>query len=81
MQEERLQTIVLRIAVDRYHFLKFILEGYDGLAVLTKLQDDKVVLRYPRGMHKDLLQLLSSLAATICSSCSANKNDERRISI
>ena len=66
MDNERLKTISLRISVDRYHFLKFILEGYDGLALLSKKERDIVLLRYPSEMKKDLMQLLSSIGKRIC---------------
>jgi len=66
MDNERLKTLYLRISVDQYHFLKFILEGYDGLALLSKKERDIVLLRYPSEMKKDLLQLLSSIQKRIC---------------
>jgi len=65
MDNERLKTLYLRISVDQYHFLKFILEGYDGLAVLSKKEADMVLLRYPLEMQEDLMQLLSSIGKRI----------------
>ena len=65
MQKRSLQTLYIRIGVDRYHFLKFILEGYDGLAVLTKVYDEIVILRYPLELHNDIVDLLSALAPKI----------------
>ena len=66
MDNLRLETLHFRISIDKYHFLKFILEGYDGLALLSKKEDDIVLLRYPYEMHSELLQLLSSLGKRIC---------------
>jgi Domain of unknown function (DUF4911) len=65
MQNNHLQTLFIRIRGDRYHFLKFILEGYDGLAIMTKVHDEIVLLRYPLELYEDLLHLLSSLTPKI----------------
>jgi len=58
-----LNEVFLRISPDKFHFLKFILEGYDNLAILSSYQisDGIVVLRYPREMSQDLFSLLGSL--------------------
>jgi len=61
----RLHILYLRISIDQYHFLKFILEGYDGLAILSKDKDDIVLLRYPVELHRDLLLLLASVSKRI----------------
>ena len=55
--------LVLRIAPNRIHFFKFILEGYDGLAVLSTLDSKKgiILLRYPPEMEQDLVCLLEDL--------------------
>ena len=55
--------LVLRIAPNRIHFFKFILEGYDGLAVLSTLDSKKgiILLRYPPEMEHDLVCLLEDL--------------------
>ncbi len=66
MDNLRLQTLHFRISIDQYHFLKFILEGYDGLALLSKKEDDIVLLRYPYEMHSELTQLLCSIGKKIC---------------
>lgn len=54
----------VRIAPGRIHFLKFILEGYDGLAVLSTVdrQQGLVELKYPGELQVDLDGLLESLA-------------------
>lgn len=60
----------MRISPDRFHYLKFILEGYDNLAILSSYQssDGIVVLRYPREMTRDLFDLLGSLASHLVKS-------------
>jgi len=65
MEKERLNTLYIRISINQYHFLKFILEGYDGLGVLSSGENGVVIIRYPEEMQKDLLQLLSSIGRKI----------------
>jgi len=59
-----LSEIYLRICPGKFHFLKFILEGYDNLAILSSYERSAgiVVLRYPYEMAGDLFDLLASLA-------------------
>lgn len=59
--------LFLRIAHERYHFLKFILEGYDGICLLSTVPGTRgcVCLRYPAERKKDLFDLLTSLAFSI----------------
>lgn len=61
------KELYLSIAPDRFHFLKFILEGYDGLAILSSVDGKKgiVRLRYPGDSETVLFGLLSSLAGSI----------------
>lgn len=64
---ERLEEVFLRIRPDRFHYLKFILEGYDNLAILSA-QDCRaglVVVRYPPAMAGDFYALLSAIAASL----------------
>lgn len=63
----RSSELYLRIAPDQFHFLKFILEGYDNLAVLSSIDMESgiVRLRYPADLSKDLFALLASIAAKI----------------
>jgi hypothetical protein len=60
----RLVEIYLRIRPDAFHYLKFILEGYDGLAQLSSVENRKglVRLRFPREQSKELFQLIAALA-------------------
>lgn len=61
--------LVLRIANDRIHFLKFILEGYDGLGVLSTLdaKSGLVAIKYPPMVKMELLALLESLEKSLAS--------------
>jgi len=60
-------SMQLRISPDRIHFLKFILEGYDGLAILSTLNSRQglVEIKYPPETEKDLTNLLHSIASQI----------------
>jgi hypothetical protein len=65
MNNKLLETLYIQISTDQYHFLKFILEGYDGLGMLSSSENGVVVLRYPREMKKDLMHLLASIGRKI----------------
>jgi hypothetical protein len=54
----------VRIAPDRTHFLKFILEGYDGLAMLSTIdaQSGHVRLRFSSGAGDEVRALLQGLS-------------------
>ncbi|MBL4902722.1 MAG: tRNA (N6-isopentenyl adenosine(37)-C2)-methylthiotransferase MiaB [Desulfocapsa sp.] len=62
-----LESLYLRIDPARYHFLKFILEAYDGLCLLSTVPDKKgcVCIRYSKEQDEILLALLSSLASSL----------------
>jgi len=62
-----LQELYLCIRLDRYHFLKFILEGYDGLCLLSSVPGHHgcVCLRYPDDNKKDIFYLLSAIASSV----------------
>lgn len=66
----RLNELYLLISPGKFHFLKFILEGYDNLAILSSFQgvDGVVVLRYPEEMAGDLFGLLGDIADYISKS-------------
>ncbi len=57
----------LHIRPERIHFLKFILEGYDGLAVLSTVDAGQglVEIRYPPEVAGDLDQLLNHIHSQI----------------
>jgi hypothetical protein len=57
----------LRIRSDRIHFLKFILEGYDGLGLLSTLDSRHgvVTIWSSRSGLNELFGLLADLAPTL----------------
>lgn len=57
-------TLYLRIDPGRIHFLRFILEGYDGLAILSTVdaRGGLVLIRYPDMNAPVLFELLGDLA-------------------
>jgi hypothetical protein len=61
------QELYLNIAPSRFHYLKFILEGYDGLTILSSVDGKHglVCLRYPVDSERILFTLLSSLSPQI----------------
>lgn len=61
------EQLFLRIAPDRFHYLKFILEGYDNMAILSShdMANGIVRLRYLSSSKRDLFHLLSSLAGKL----------------
>jgi len=64
MDAPEFKELYLAIAPGRFHFLKSILEGYDGLATLSSV-DGKigtVRLHYPAESEPLLFELLSALA-------------------
>ena len=63
----RLEPLYLRISPDRFHYLKFILEAYDNLAILSSVdsREGTVVLRFSVGNKHELFALLGSIAARL----------------
>ena len=64
----KLAEVYLRILPGKFHYLKFILEGYDNLAILSSCTDASkgvVVVRYPQEMTGQLFGLLAELAPTL----------------
>lgn len=60
-------SLQLKISPDRIHYLKFILEGYDSLAILSTINSGQglVEIRYPPEMKKDLTELLDEIASEL----------------
>ncbi|MBU1640149.1 MAG: DUF4911 domain-containing protein [Proteobacteria bacterium] len=54
----------LRINRSRIHFLKFILEAYDGLAILSVVEPRHglVLIRFAPESRREITDLLTSLA-------------------
>jgi hypothetical protein len=67
MPERKLNEIFLRICSGRFHYLKFILEGYDNLAILSSYDCSAglVVVRYPEAMAAELFDLLGHIAGSL----------------
>jgi hypothetical protein len=63
----RCSSLQLKISPDRIHFLKFILEGYDNLAIMSTVdaRQGLVEIRYPPEVKKDLTDLLTEIASDI----------------
>jgi hypothetical protein len=61
------QKLYLRIDPRQIHYLKFLLEGYDGMAILSTIdvQSGLVLVRYPFQSQTVLFELLSDLAADL----------------
>jgi len=59
-----LEKLYLKIRTEKFYFLKFILEAYDGLAILSSsgISKDIVLVRYPPEQRKAVFALLGSLA-------------------
>ena len=64
---DSLESLYLKIRTNRFYYLKFILEGYDGLAILSSsgIQKDIVLLRYPVEQRSTLFSLLAAIAKDI----------------
>ncbi len=62
-----LESLYLRIDPARYHYLKFILEAYDGLCLLSTVPGKKgcVCIRYPKELTETLHALLATLANSL----------------
>ena len=67
MKITSLQKLYLRINDKKYHTLKNLLEGYDNLGIISKLQGQQpvVLLRYPAGCEAEIFALLASLSKTL----------------
>lgn len=64
----RTEQLYLRIAPEKFHYLKFILEGYDNLAILSSHSGKEgiVRVRFPQCLTKDVFRLLEGLAPYLC---------------
>ena len=67
MEIKKSALLRLEITPERIHFLKFILEGYDGLAILSTIDAGQglVEIRYPPEIENDLKQLLHNIRPQI----------------
>jgi hypothetical protein len=55
------------IASNRFHYLKFILEGYDNLAVISSVKDHRNIIRLKCTVEslEELIQVLASVAVQV----------------
>lgn len=62
-----LSTLPLQIDPRRIGYLRFILEGYDGMAMMTTInaKEGTVVVRYPSSFHNDLTAIISDVSSLI----------------
>jgi len=67
VEKKHCSLLRLEITPERIHFLKFILEGYDGLAILSTVDAGQgiVEMRYPPEIEKDLMKLLLDIVPQI----------------
>lgn len=65
---DSLEKLYLRISPNKFHYLKFVLEGYDNLAILSSYDSKQgiVLLRYPSGSIIELFSLLEYVAPYLC---------------
>lgn len=66
-KKKKCSLLQLEISPERIHFLKFILEGYDGLALLSTVDARQgiVIIRYPPGIEIELKELLHNIGPQI----------------
>ncbi len=65
--KDQLVDIYFIIDPGRFHFLKFILEGYDNFAILSSIKRKEGVVRVktPRESLSDVMILISAIADSI----------------
>jgi hypothetical protein len=63
-----LQTFYLRIRPDKIALFRFLLEGYDGLAVLSTMDAKQGLVRLivPASQYRELWQLLAAICEDLC---------------
>ena len=65
MEQHTIKRLYLRISKNRFHYLKFILEAYDNIAILSEYDsknENVVLVRYTSFLEKDVFALLQQLA-------------------
>ena len=67
MNEDNLVNLFFLIAPERFHFLKFILEGYDNLGVVSSFSSARgiVKIRCADESFHELMELITALAPQI----------------
>ncbi len=61
---QNLEQLFLRVSLGKFHILKFILEGYDNMGLISSYQNDKgiILLRYSKDFAREVMDLLASLS-------------------
>lgn len=69
-----MRTFYLRIRPDRISLLRFMLEGYDGLAVLSTVDNQQGLVRLivPKDRYGELWQLLAAVCEELAPENGAN---------
>lgn len=64
---QTLESLYLRISPGTFHYLKFIIEGYDNVALLSSVDSREgiVVLKYSAGHREELFSLLLQIAGKL----------------
>jgi hypothetical protein len=62
-----LSTLPLRIDPRQIGYLKFILEGYDNMALVTTIDSKEglIIIRYSSTFHGDLMAIIEDLSPLI----------------
>lgn len=61
---QSLEQLFLHISPGKFHILKFILEGYDNIGLVSSYRIDKgiILLRYSKDFGREVMELLASLS-------------------
>jgi len=75
MMIAKFARLYAKIAPQRIHFLRFILEGYDGLAVLSTINAETgvVVMRFPEEARGEIISLLEDMTDSLTQKSYPNK--------
>ncbi len=62
-----ISTLPLRVDSRRIGYLKFILEGYDNMALVTTIdaKEGMIIIRYPSSFHNDLTAIIFDVSPLI----------------
>lgn len=62
-----LEQVFLTISPKKFHILKFLLEGYDNLGIISSYQSEGgiVLLRYNKANAHEIFEFLCSIASEI----------------
>jgi len=71
MAEKHLTDTFYRIAPESFHFLKFILEGYDNLAMMSSISNTRGIIRIRCALDSlpELITIIGSVAPRIKRPC------------